>query len=48
LGICQLPDFYVQDHLRNGTLVALLADERPSNQAIWAVFPERLPRSLQS
>jgi DNA-binding transcriptional LysR family regulator len=41
LGICQLPDFYVQDHLRDGTLVELLADERPSDQAIWVVFPKR-------
>ena len=44
LGICQLPDFYVQNHLRDGTLVELLADERPSDQAIWAVFPKRPPQ----
>ncbi|MBR0899013.1 LysR family transcriptional regulator [Bradyrhizobium tropiciagri] len=43
LGICQLPDFYVQDHLRDGTLIELLADERPSDQSIWAVFPKRSP-----
>ena len=45
LGICQLPDFYVHDHLSDRTLVELLADERPSNQAIWAVFPKRSPQS---
>ena len=44
LGICQLPDFYVHDHLSDGTLVELLADERPSDQAIWAVFPKRSPQ----
>jgi DNA-binding transcriptional LysR family regulator len=44
LGICQLPDFYVHDHLSDGTLVELLAEERPSDQAIWAVFPKRSPQ----
>jgi DNA-binding transcriptional LysR family regulator len=44
LRICQLPDFYVHDHLRDGSLVELLADERPSDQAIWAVFPKRAPQ----
>ncbi|UZE50670.1 LysR family transcriptional regulator [Rhodopseudomonas sp. P2A-2r] len=44
LGLCQLPDFYVQDHLRDGTLVELLAEERPADQAIWAVFPKRSPQ----
>jgi DNA-binding transcriptional LysR family regulator len=46
-GICQLPDFYVQDHLRDGTLAELLANERPSDQAIWAVFPKRSPQPLR-
>ena len=46
LGICQLPDFYVEDHLRAGTLIELLGAERPSDQTIWAVSPRR-PR-LQS
>jgi DNA-binding transcriptional LysR family regulator len=40
LGICQLPDFY----LRDGMLAELLADERSSDQAIWAVFPQRSPQ----
>jgi len=44
LGICQLPDFYVRNHLRDGTLVELLADERPSDQAIWALFAKRSPQ----
>ncbi|MGY4572059.1 LysR family transcriptional regulator [Bradyrhizobium sp. USDA 3256] len=41
LGICQLPDFYVEDHLRAGRLVELLGAERPTDQAIWAVSPRR-------
>lgn len=41
LGICQLPDFYVQKHLNDGTLVELLPDERPADEAIWVVFQKR-------
>jgi DNA-binding transcriptional LysR family regulator len=41
LGICQLPDYYVQHHLNDGTLVELLTNERPSDEAIWAVFQKR-------
>jgi DNA-binding transcriptional LysR family regulator len=47
LGICQLPDFYVEDHLRRGTLVELLASERPSDQTIWAVGPKRSQQQLR-
>ena len=41
LGICQLPDFYVQKHLNDGTLVELLPNERPADEAIWVVFQKR-------
>ena len=41
LGICQLPDFYVQKHLSDGTLVELLPTERPADEAIWVVFQKR-------
>jgi len=44
LGICQLPDFYVEEHLRDGALVELLTSERPPDQIIWAVFPKRAPQ----
>jgi DNA-binding transcriptional LysR family regulator len=37
LDIFQHPDFYLRNHLRDGTLVKLPADERPSDQTIWAV-----------
>jgi len=41
LGLCQLPDFYVQDHLRNGTLTEILANYRPKAEEVWAVYPHR-------
>lgn len=40
-GLCQLPDYYVVEHLRNGTLVSLLPAHRPPNTAVWAVYPQR-------
>lgn len=41
LGICQLPDFYVEEHLRTGALVELLAAHRPAEEDVWAVYPYR-------
>ncbi|KAK0351009.1 hypothetical protein LTR94_026708, partial [Friedmanniomyces endolithicus] len=41
LGLCQLPDFYVADHLRTGALIALLAQHRPADEGVWAVHPHR-------
>ena len=41
LGLCQLPDFYVEDHLRGGTLMELLAEHRPKEEDVWAVYPHR-------
>lgn len=40
LGICQLPDFYVAQQLRENALVEILTDFRPQPQQIWAVFLE--------
>lgn len=40
-GICQLPDYYVLEHLRAGRLVSLLDQHRPPHTAVWAVYPER-------
>ncbi|MBB36948.1 MAG: LysR family transcriptional regulator [Hirschia sp.] len=39
LGVCQLPDFYVDQHFGNGRLVELLEEFRPLDQPIWAVYP---------
>lgn len=40
-GLCQLPDYYVMPHLRDGSLVSLLPDRRPPHTAVWAVYPQR-------
>jgi DNA-binding transcriptional LysR family regulator len=41
MGICQLPAFYMKDHLAAGRLEEVLADEKPDNEPIWAVYPTR-------
>lgn len=45
MGLCQLPDFYVRAALADGKLVPVLADFRPADEPIWAVYPQR--RHLQ-
>ncbi len=40
-GICQLPDYYVLEHLASGALRALLPNHQPPNTAVWAVYPQR-------
>ncbi len=40
-GVCQLPDYYVQAHLRSGALVALLEAQQPPNTAVWALYPQQ-------
>lgn len=40
-GICQLPDYYVAEHLVSGRLVSLLPQNRPPHTAVWAVYPQR-------
>lgn len=39
LGICQLPNFYVDAAISEGRLVALLEDFRPPDEGVWAVYP---------
>lgn len=41
LGLCQLPDFYVEADLASGALVSLLESNRPPDEGIWAVYPHR-------
>lgn len=46
-GICQLPDFYINAHVRAGRLIEILKHLRPPAEPIWAVYPQRkflLPR----
>ncbi len=40
-GLCQLPDYYVLEHLRSGALQALLPAHQPPHTAVWAVFPQQ-------
>ncbi|WP_252495917.1 LysR substrate-binding domain-containing protein, partial [Escherichia coli] len=39
-GLCQLPDYYVIEHLRSGRLVSLLEGHQPPNTAVWALYPQ--------
>ena len=41
LGLCQLPDYYVLEHLRSGVLVSLLDNHQPPNTAVWALYPQQ-------
>jgi len=40
-GLCQLPDYYVLEHLRAGRLVSLLEHHQPPNTAVWALYPQQ-------
>ena len=40
-GLCQLPDYYVQEHLRSGTLRCLLTQHEPPHTAVWALYPQQ-------
>lgn len=39
LGIVQLPDYYVQEHIESGALITLLDNYREPDEGIWAVYP---------
>jgi DNA-binding transcriptional LysR family regulator len=39
LGLCQLPNFYVDGPIAAGTLVPLLENHRPADEGVWAVYP---------
>ncbi|MFF7708033.1 LysR substrate-binding domain-containing protein [Pseudomonas sp. NPDC007930] len=41
MGLCQLPDYYVLEHLRSGALVPLLEAHQPPNTAVWALYPQQ-------
>lgn len=40
-GLSQLPDYYVQEHLQRGSLVALLEQHQPPHTAVWALYPQQ-------
>ncbi len=39
LGLVQLPDYYVSEHLQNETLISVLDKYRLPDSAVWAVYP---------
>jgi DNA-binding transcriptional LysR family regulator len=41
MGICQVPSFYVRQHISSGRLVALLPERRAEPEPIWVVYPQR-------
>ncbi|WP_298187883.1 LysR family transcriptional regulator [uncultured Pseudomonas sp.] len=41
IGLCQLPDYYVLEHLRSGALVSLLDNQQPPDTAVWAIYPQQ-------
>ena len=41
MGLCQLPDYYVLEHLNSGALVSLLEAHQPPNTAVWALYPQQ-------
>lgn len=41
MGLCQLPDYYVLEHLASGALVSLLQAQQPPNTAVWALYPQQ-------
>lgn len=40
LGIVQLPDYYINEHLNNGNLVTLLDNYKIPDEGIWAMYPQ--------
>ena len=41
MGICQLPNFYVNDALQSGRLELVLEEFAPPESPIWAVYPDK-------
>lgn len=40
LGIVQLPDYYVQEALAQGSLISLLESHRLPDDGVWVVYPQ--------
>lgn len=41
VGLCQLPDYYVLEHLKNGALMSLLEGQQPPDTAVWGLYPQQ-------
>lgn len=40
LGLVQLPDYYLHEHLERGALVEVLPHYAPEREGIWALYPD--------
>lgn len=40
MGLTQLPDYYVMEHLENGRLVEVLSNLKDDREGVWALYPE--------
>ncbi|WOH36343.1 LysR family transcriptional regulator [Thalassotalea fonticola] len=40
LGVVHLPDYYVNQHIKNGNLVSILDQFREPEEGIWAIYPQ--------
>ncbi|WP_136249220.1 LysR family transcriptional regulator [Halomonas borealis] len=47
LGLAQLPDYYVEQHLARGELISVLDAYRHADTAVWAVYPRHRHRSVK-
>ncbi|MFG6138687.1 LysR family transcriptional regulator [Halomonas sp. B23F22_10] len=47
LGLAQLPDYYVEEHLARGELISVLDAYRHGDTAVWAVYPQHRHRSAK-
>lgn len=41
MGIAQLPDYYVDEHLASGRLQSVLDDHRYQDTGVWVVYPQQ-------
>jgi DNA-binding transcriptional LysR family regulator len=41
MGIAQLPDYYVDEHLASGRLQSVLDEYRYQDTGVWVVYPQQ-------
>lgn len=47
LGIAQLPEYYLHNHLAQGSLIPLLEAHEPADNGIWAVYSNKYHLSIK-
>lgn len=40
IGIVQLPEYYITEHINNGELITLLEQQQRAEEGIWALYPQ--------